>query len=262
MKTKTSSLLAAAALTLFAAPAFAATADFHWSRSIGSAHTVEIRNIIGAIHAEASNDGTVEVTAIRSSKKHDPESVKINVFEVDGRLTFCSLYPGRPGSPPNTCDERGNHSHSSSDSDVEVSYRVKVPAGVTLEARTVNGDIEATGMLGPVDARTVNGEIKVGTTSWAQASTVNGGVAVAMAGHGWPDGLDFRTVNGSIVLEMADAPNAALRAETMNGAIDSEFPLTVHGKFRRNKVTATLGSGGPELALATLNGSIELRRAR
>lgn len=259
---RTTSLLPAAAFLVFAAPTFAATADFRWSRPIGSARTVEIRNINGAIHAEASNDGTVEVIAVRSSKKHDPESVKINVFEVDGRLTFCSLYPSRPGSPPNTCDERGNTSHSSSNSDVEVSYRVKVPAGVTLEAHTVNGDVEATGMRGPVDARTVNGGIRIATTSWAEASTVNGGVAVAMSGHGWPEGLDFRTVNGSIVLDLADAPNADLRAESMNGEIDSEFPLQVVGKVRRNRVEGKLGSGGPELALATLNGSIELRRAR
>ena len=191
---RTTSLLPGAALALFlAAPAFATSAKFEWRRPIGSARTVEIRNINGAIHAEASNDGILEVIAIKSSKKQDPESVQINVFEVNGRITFCTLYPSRPGSPPNTCDERGNTSHSSSNSDVEVSYRVKVPAGMTFEARTVNGDVEAVGMRGPVDANTVNGEIRITTTSWAEASTVNGGVAVAMAGHGWPDDLDFRT---------------------------------------------------------------------
>ena len=201
---RTTRLLPAAALALsLAAPAFGATADFRWSRAIGSARTIVIRNINGAIHAEASKDGILEVIAIRSSKKKDPESVTINVFESNGRLTFCTLYPSRPGDPPNTCDERGNTSHSSSNSDVEVSYRVKVPAGVTLEAATVNGDVEATAMRGPVDARTVNGEIKISTSSWAEASTVNGGVAGAMAGHGWPDDLDFRTVNGSIELRRA-----------------------------------------------------------
>jgi hypothetical protein len=170
------------------------------------------------------------VIAIRSSKKQDPESVTINVFEVNGRVTFCTLYPSRPGDPPNTCDERGNTSHSSSNSDVEVSYRVKVPAGVTLEARTVNGDVEASGNARPGGSSTVNGEIRIATTSWAEASTVNGGVAVAMSASGWPDGLDFRTVNGSIVLDFSGAPNADLRAETMHGEIDSEFPLQVQGR--------------------------------
>jgi hypothetical protein len=255
---KTLSLLGALFL---ATPAFATVnSDFHWAGTVERGRTVEIRNINGAIHAEPSKDGTLEVTAIRSSRKYDPASVKIEVFEVDGKLTFCSLYPSKAGSPPNTCDERGNTSHSSSSSDVEVSYRIRVPAGVTLEARTVNGDVVARNLEGPVDARTVNGEIKVATASWAQATTVNGSVAVAMAGRGWPDDLDFRTVNGDIVLDFADAPNADLRAETLHGDIDSDFPLKSVGKIRRNRVRATLGSGGPELALATLNGSIELRR--
>jgi len=260
---RTTSLLPGAALALFlAAPAFAATANFEWSGPVPGGRVVAIRNINGPIHAEPAEGGKLELVAVRSSKKHDPEVVKIQVFEADGKLTFCTLYPARAGKPENTCDERGSTSHGSDADDVSVSYRVKVPAGVTLEAETVNGDVEATAMRGPVDARTVNGEIKIATSSWAQASTVNGGVAVAMAGHGWPDDLDFRTVNGSIVLELADPPNADLHAQTMHGGIDSEFPLQVTGKVGRNRVEGTLGAGGPDLGLATLNGSIELRHAR
>jgi hypothetical protein len=259
----TTRFLGAPALALLlAAPAFATTANFNWSGPVPAGLAVEIRNVNGPIHAEASTNGKLEVVAVRSSKKHDPETVTIQVFEARGKLTFCTLYPARSGKPENTCDERGNTYTGSDADEVWVSYRVKVPAGVTLEAQTVNGDVEATGMLGPVDAHTVNGGIRIATTSWAEASTVNGGVAVAMSAHGWPDGLDFRTVNGSIVVDFADAPNAELRAETMHGDIDSEFPLQVQGKVRRNMVRGTLGSGGPELALATLNGSIELRRAR
>jgi hypothetical protein len=257
-KTTTSLLLLA-----LAGPAFAASSDFRWSGPVAAGRTVEIRNINGGIKAEAATNGTLEVVATRYSKKHDPESVKIEVFEgKDGTLTFCTLYPSRAGYPENTCDARGNTSHSNSDSDVQVDYTVRVPAGVTLEAKTVNGNVKAIAMKGPVDARTVNGEIRVTTSSWAEAATVNGGVAVEMAAKGWPDDLEFRSVNGSILLDLVGAPNASLRAETMHGDIDSEFPLEVSGKIRKNRISGTLGSGGKELAMTTLNGSIELRRAR
>lgn len=256
-KTATSLLLLA-----LAGPAFAASSSFHWSGPVASGKTVEIRNINGGIRAEASTDGTLEVTALRYSKKQDPESVKIQVFEAkDGTLTFCTVYPSRPGSPENTCDEHGYTSHGS-ESDVQVDYTVRVPAGVALEAHTVNGDVKAVAMKGPVEAKTVNGEIRVTTSSWAEATTVNGGVAVEMAGKGWPEDLEFRSVNGSIVLDLIGSPNASLRAETMHGDIDSEFPLEVSGKIRKNRISGTLGSGGRELALQTLNGSIELRKAR
>ena len=258
--TKTTRFLFAALLA--AGPAFAATSDFRWSGPVASGRTVEIRNINGAIHAEASTGGTLEVIATRYSKKQDPESVRIEVFEgEEGRITFCTLYPSQKGKPANTCDERGVTNHGSN-SDVTVDYRVKVPAGVVLEAFTVNGNVKAVGMKGPVDARTVNGEIRVTTSSWAEATTVNGGVAVEMAARGWPENLEFRSVNGSIVLDLVGAPNASLRAETMHGDIDSDFPLEVTGKIRKNRIQGTLGSGGKELALSTLNGSIELRKAR
>ena len=50
--------------------------------------------------------------------------------------------------------------------------------------------------------------------------------------------------------------------ELLAGDIDSDFPMQVTGKVARNHVEGTLGTGGPELALATLNGSIELRHSR
>ena len=249
------------ALLMLVARGAAASDDFYWSGAADRGTTVEIRNINGDIHAEPAHDGKLEVTAIRTSKKDDPESVRIEFAQVGDHLMFCALYPSKKGYPPNTCDSEGrSHSHSDNN-DVTVTFRVKVPDGVTLEAHTVNGGIEALELNGPIDAQTVNGEVKLSTTSYAEASTVNGSLEVAMAGRGWPDGLDFRTVNGDIRLDVTDALNADLRAETMNGDIESDFPLTVLGRMKRNQVRATIGHGGPELALATLNGSIALRRA-
>jgi hypothetical protein len=35
----------------------------------------------------------------------------------------------------------------------------------------------------------------------------------------------------------------------------------IHGKFTNREITGSIGQGGPELNLRTVNGSIELRRA-
>lgn len=245
---------------LLAVPAGATTnSDYRWEGPVTGKRVIEIRNINGPIHAVPSKDGRLEVVAIRTSRHYDPAEVKIESFVDGDHLVFCSVYPAKAGNPENTCDSRG--SHNSSTSDVQVEYRVKVPAGVRFDAHTVNGDVDVDGLAGPVDAKTVNGEIKVSTASWAEAATVNGSVNVAMSGRGWPDALDFKTVNGDIVLNLEGAPDADLVAETMHGAIDSEFPLEVTGRVRRNRLAGTLGKGGTDLALATLNGSIELRRA-
>ena len=52
------------------------------------------------------------------------------------------------------------------------------------------------------------------------------------------------------------------QAETVNGNISTDFPLTIQGKLNPKHISGTIGSGGRELGLKTVNGNIELRRTR
>ena len=45
-------------------------------------------------------------------------------------------------------------------------------AGVRFVGRTVNGDIGADSLVGPVSLKTVNGEASFSTTAYGEASTV------------------------------------------------------------------------------------------
>jgi DUF4097 and DUF4098 domain-containing protein YvlB len=67
-------------------------------------------------------------------------------------------------------------------------------------------------------------------------------------------------VNGGIDLDLPGALSTKLEAETLNGDIDSDFPLVVLGRVSRRHLSGTIGNGGRELLLKTLNGSIRLRR--
>src|SRR3989449_9821441 len=77
----------------------------------------------------------------------------------------------------------------------------------------------------------------------------------------WTDGVEFRTVNGGITLDLPPSLSAEVRAETVNGEIFTDFPLTVTGKLGPRRVTGTIGGGGRQLALSTVNGNIRLRKA-
>jgi DUF4097 and DUF4098 domain-containing protein YvlB len=55
--------------------------------------------------------------------------------------------------------------------------------------------------------------------------------------------------------------SAEVKAQTLNGDISSDFPITVMGRKSRRELNGTIGSGGRELSLKTVNGSIRLRRA-
>ncbi|HET7791041.1 MAG TPA: DUF4097 family beta strand repeat-containing protein [Gemmatimonadales bacterium] len=249
-----------AALALGAAP-LAAQADFHWSGKLAAGQRIEIKGVNGSIHARAASGATTEVTAHKSSRRSDPESVEIRVVPFSGGVTICAVYPTpRRAREENDC-ESGGHWHSDTDNnDVEVDFDVQVGTGVDFDGQTVNGEVGATGLTGNVSTRTVNGGIDVSTSGHAEATTVNGSIRAAMGKADWPDGAEFTTVNGGITLQLPAGLAANVRASTLNGDIESDFPLTVTGKFGPRRVNATIGGGGRELSMTTVNGDIRLEK--
>lgn len=146
------------------------------------------------------------------------------------------------------------------DNDVKVHFTVRVPAGVKFRGNTVNGELEAEGLRADAVVSTVNGSVRVETTGNAEAHTVNGSIYATMGRADWADEADFRTVNGGITLTFSSDLHAEIRAETVNGDIESDWPVMVRGRFGPKRVTGTIGQGGRVLHLETVNGDIRLRR--
>lgn len=236
--------------------------DFRWNGRVAAGRTIEVRGINGDVRAEASQGNEVEVTATKTARRSDPKTVEIRVVEHEGGVTICAVYPSTDSSRPNTCAPDGSGQMNVQDNDVEVAFHVRVPQGVRFSGRTVNGGIE-TGALGSdVDAKTVNGSIKVSAAGIARAKTVNGSITASLGRADWNGALDFKTVNGTITLDLPSDTSAEVKAETLNGEISTDFPLTILGRVSRRHLNGTIGngSGGRELSLKTVNGSIRLRR--
>ena len=231
---------------------------FQWKRALAAGKTIEIKGVNGDITASRATGKDVEVKASKRAKKSDPDEVTIEVIEHDEGVTICAKYPNSDGRENECAPGDGGHMNFR-DNDVQVNFEVRVPAGVRLVARTVNGEIEADGMGGPVEARTVNGGVSISTTGYADATTVNGSITASMGSAKWPDGLSFTTVNGTIRLTLPPGINADVDAQTVNGSIDTDFPVTVQGKFSKRRLRGTIGKGGQRLDLETVNGGITLR---
>lgn len=254
-----SRLLALALLAAAAAPA-AAQQDFEWHGRIAEGKVLEIRGVNGDVRAVAASGDQVTVRAERRGRRSDPASVRIEVVEHDQGVTICAVYPTPDNARrENECRPGGGH-NSVNNNDVRVEFVVQVPAGVRFAGATVNGDVEAEGIRADVKATTVNGDVDVRTTGFAEARTVNGDIMLRLGRSSFTEDVEFETVNGSITVEMPEGLNADFRASTVNGSIDSDFPITVTGKVSRRSLRGTIGGGGPELRLSTVNGSIRLRR--
>ena len=262
MTTTTRSSFALAALALAALVAPAAGQDFRWTGRLAAGKRLEIKGVSGDIHAVAATGDQVEVTAVKQAQRSDPKDVEIKVVTSDAGVTICAVYPtGRRARRENTCEPGEHWSSSTEDNDVSVDFTVHLPAGLELYANTVNGDVEAEGLGGTVRAYTVNGSIRLSTKGFAEATTVNGSIYASLGRADWTEGVDFRTVNGGITLELPATFSAEIRAETVNGEIETDFPLTVTGRFGPRHLRGTVGNGGRQLDLGTVNGSIRLRKS-
>jgi DUF4097 and DUF4098 domain-containing protein YvlB len=90
---------------------------------------------------------------------------------------------------------------------------------------------------------------------------VNGSIRASVGRADWSGEAEFKTVNGSITVTLPSSTSADVRAETVNGEIETDFALTVSGRVSRRRLSATIGGGGRSLEMETVNGSIHLRKS-
>ena len=255
-------MIITAAALLVAPGALAAQDDgFRWTGRVAEGRTIELKGINGDISAEPASGGEVEVRATKHARRSDPDEVRIEVIEHGGGVTICAVYPTPSGSRrENECAPGDGGRMNSSNNDVTVDFVVRVPAGVRLAAGTVNGSVDARGLRSDVEATSVNGNVEVATSGTASGESVNGSVHLAMGRADWEGERRAASVNGTVTVVLPANANVEVHGSTVNGGIESDFPVTVRGKWGPRRMTGTIGSGGRQLELETVNGGIEIRR--
>ncbi len=116
----------------------------------------------------------------------------------------------------------------------------------------------ADALLSDAFLETINGDVRVSTTQLALGETVNGSVDATVGLITWDRDLEFTSVNGNVTVDVPAATNAEVRLRTASGSITSEFSEVV--EVGPNDWRGTLGSGGRQLTLATVNGNVALRQ--
>jgi len=142
-----------------------------------------------------------------------------------------------------------------------VSYEIFVPQKMDLNLRAHNGGIHIADIRGQIEFETTNGGVSLQRLAGTvHGYTTNGGLSVELAGNRWEGGqLDARTTNGGVSVSVPDNYSAHLETGTVNGHINVEFPVTVHGEINR-QLSIDLGSGGPLVRAVTTNGGVSIKR--
>jgi hypothetical protein len=252
------------------------------SFAAGGGRTLDVRNINGFIHVEATNDSTVQMSihkVIRAETSDDlaeaQRDVRLDFRDGAARVeAFVTDHRGH------VCGEEWNDRGDRWDRvryNVKFDFTIRVPRGVALRLCAINsGDVIVNGTQGDFDVTNVNGPVEMNQVAGSgRAHTVNGGVKVSFTAN--PKGTSsFKTVNGNVDVSFLNGLGADFAMKTMNGGLFTDFdaqplasPISSPGErrngkyvYRANEFTRVrVGSGGPEMTFETLNGNVRARRS-
>jgi hypothetical protein len=238
------------------------------SRTIGAAWTyrarippgqwVWVRDVRGSVTVEAARGDSLEVVAVKSYRHADPESVHLVAVPTKDGVAICALWGSRDSRCGPGDDYKQGRLHRN---DVGVQFTVRLPRGVRIGVTTVSGSVRVSGATAPIIAGTVDGAVDAETAKGpVTAYTVNGSVHASMRGFADTGAVKLTTVNGAVTVALPARLDARVDANTVNGSIDSDFPLTTSGKFVAHHAEGTFGAGTRRIALNVVNGSIRLKK--
>lgn len=136
----------------------------------------------------------------------------------------------------------------------QVGYEITAPHDSTLDLRSRNGGLSASGFSGTLALTTINGGIAVGSVRGSvRGSTVNGGLSVALEGDAFEgEILELTTTNGGISLSLPERYAADLDIRTVNGGYRGPLPAS------GGRISVAHGGGGAPIHLSTTNGGISI----
>lgn len=243
--------------------------------------TIDVDLVNGSVSVIGDGGNTIRVDGERVIHALNQDQMararKDDVLDINEKDGVAQLYENGPfRNSDHSSDFHGFHENSERRYDVEWNVTVHVPRETALRLRSVNGGVTAQDTSGTFDVRAVNGA--VGMTSIAGSGTisaVNGANTVAFRENPKAD-TAVTSVNGKIEVTFQPNLSAEFSLRTVNGGMFTDFETTMlgaapgstskeNGKFvykARGESRVRVGAGGPTIRLDTVNGGIQIRKAK
>jgi len=177
-----------------------------------------------------------------------------------------------------TIDEADNVIEIHADPTLQGPLTITVPADVSVDLHTLNGNLSVEGLHGEVDADTLSGRTELtGISGTVVAHSLNGPIRVVMDRVDPSKLLSFSSLNGSIDVTLPADVKADVKFKTMRSDIYSDFGMALGGsasmmkdssgmlKFRLgfdDNLEGTINGGGVPVSFHTLHGTIYLRKKK
>lgn len=240
-----------ATLALAATAGASVTEKFSQTYALNADGTLSLSNVNGSVEIVAWDKNEVRVDAEKIASDDDALArVSIEIDASADRLVIKTkhekigwkFWKGRTA---------------------EVRYKLRVPAGVSLKKiDVVNADVRVRGVQGYVDLDSVNGSIEAeGLAAGGRFDTVNGSIRATFAKISPSDRIVLDTVNGTCTAILPPDAAFTVKADSVNGRISCDYPITISKSGRRH-LNGSVNGGGAEIVLDSVNGSLSVHTAK
>lgn len=231
-----------------------------WTRTytLADRGRLELINVNGRITAEPATDDKVTLEGRRTAKGSTDEVAKEMLAKLEIREEVSGDRVRVESRPPRLSGFNGH----------EIEWTIRVPKGVVVDLRTVNGGVRINGLQGEVHAKTTNGGVKGSnvTATILEASSVNGGIEIELGALDANGTIDIETVNGGVSLGLASDSKATIVARAVNGGVrvdglEIEKQEQPNSSESKRRLEGTLNGGGAKVNISTTNGGIRISRS-
>lgn len=246
---------------------------------------VEVSSIRGPVEITSGDGAMAEVKIVRSARtRADLEYHKIAVEPLGGGLVVRGIQ-----EPENRRDRN-----------IQVDHHVvlKLPRRVDLSVSSVSGWIKLGDVDGPVTVKSISGSADIGNVGGNLAMTsISGSVEVGNVGGDArvrsisgnlrlgqvngalevqsvsgavnatllslsPEGIQIKSVSGSIEIGFKSEVNADFSADSISGRVHLDMPNVVRdSETKEPNVRARIGSGGTPITIFSVSGNIRLKQS-
>jgi len=221
--------------------------------SVNANSNFKLENINGSVEIVSWQEPTIKVIAeISADNQTSFDRVEVKITQSGETVRVVTDY------------ESDSNWKNNNNNNVQVTYKVWLPRDTNLsDIELVNGGLTIENISGEVNAELVNGSVKAtGLSNDSNINTVNGSIKVYYQAQSDDlNKINIETVNGSIKLYLPSDFNARLNIETMHGSIKTDFGLqSEKDTFIGHSLEGDIGSGGTNISLETVNGSVKVKQ--
>lgn len=246
---------------------------------------VEVSSIRGAVEIATSDTAKAEVQIIRTAR----DRADLAYHKIEVQQTGNSLVVRGVQEP-----EQRRHQN------IQVNHHVilKLPRRIELAVKSVSGSLKAGDVDGEMDVSSISGSANLGNVgnklevksisgslnvgnvgADARVSSISGNLSLGQVNGSLhvtsvsggvnatlvslsPQGIQIKSVSGSIEIGFKSDVNADFSAESISGQVYFEVPnVTRDNDENSHNVRARIGAGGTPITILSVSGNIRLTRS-